>query len=849
MKPSFALNLSLDGISLLHRAGSVWVNVGDVSIDSEDLAAELSMLRKSAANLSPAGITSKLVLPNSQILYASLEDPGEDDAKRHAAIQKALDGTTPYTLDEITYDWRIKDGQILVAAVANETLEEAEAFASEHRFNPVSFVAVPENGDFPGEPFFGQAKATAELLPEGETVERDCAQPDAPGPADLNIDDTVPDEPDGQGALGDAPGDAPQPSEPSPSDSLPPAQTATQFVSRRDASAPQPPAPRISQSISQTPARIDLGTGAAALGGVSRKVETTHVPITAPFVGDQDDTPPPKKAPKAKKSSAPKGMLPEPPPMPLQRTPIAPLEPTEVRASESISSNDGTNHAAPTAEHPQEAEALTVFGARKADGAAQRRGPKYLGLILTGILLVCLAVIFVVSGWMSDDEAGAQSEQGAAQTGAAAPLPTDDRQVAAEQPPEPAPEIAPPPALPSQGTAAVPDAATLARQQGDVELDPTLDPAAAAPGTRGEAQNTPADVVADTMVAREPRLSAQTSASTELAIVPTLDSLDDVFIAAIDPRISDGDAVALPLQRGADGPPAQPSTPASPTAKYDLDENGLVRATRQGAPTPQGAIVFLGRPDRVPAPRPDAAIAARAQDIQESDALAAGEAVAETEPSVQPSDLIERQDTSATGGNAMAELAQILPQPRPADLAERAAQIAAKRAAAEASAQAAAAAAQAASAASLAAEEPPQTAQPIRITSGLAAARPTARPQNFAAIVERARANSQATGATSGTGNSRALLAAATPRAPSIPTAASVARQATSRNAINLNRLNLIGVYGSNQERRALVRLPSGKYEKVKVGDRLDGGRVRAIGKDDLTYTKNGRNMTLEIKG
>ena len=43
-----------------------------------------------------------------------------------------------------------------VAAIAIETLEEAQGFAAEHAFNPVSFVAVPSSdAGFLGEPWFG----------------------------------------------------------------------------------------------------------------------------------------------------------------------------------------------------------------------------------------------------------------------------------------------------------------------------------------------------------------------------------------------------------------------------------------------------------------------------------------------------------------------------------------------------------------------------------------------------------------------------------------------------------------------------------------------------------------------
>jgi len=83
--------------------------------------------------------------------------------------------------------------------------------------------------------------------------------------------------------------------------------------------------------------------------------------------------------------------------------------------------------------------------------------------------------------------------------------------------------------------------------------------------------------------------------------------------------------------------------------------------------------------------------------------------------------------------------------------------------------------------------------------------------------------------------------------APKIPSTASVARQATIDNAINLRRLNLIGVYGTPANRRALVRLPSGRYKKLKVGDRLDGGKVIAISDSELRYQKKGRNVTLAM--
>ena len=74
-----------------------------------------------------------------------------------------------------------------------------------------------------------------------------------------------------------------------------------------------------------------------------------------------------------------------------------------------------------------------------------------------------------------------------------------------------------------------------------------------------------------------------------------------------------------------------------------------------------------------------------------------------------------------------------------------------------------------------------------------------------------------------------------------------MARAATQSNAIHLREINLIGIYGRPTDRRALVRMSNGRYVKVKVGDRLDRGRVTAIGESELSYQKRGRNIVLRM--
>jgi len=125
--------------------------------------------------------------------------------------------------------------------------------------------------------------------------------------------------------------------------------------------------------------------------------------------------------------------------------------------------------------------------------------------------------------------------------------------------------------------------------------------------------------------------------------------------------------------------------------------------------------------------------------------------------------------------------------------------------------------------------------------SDLAVARspkPSGRPADIDQIVKAAMA--------------RAATAPPAPAAPvtttpAIPTSANVANQATTPNALNLREINLLGISGPSNARRALVRMENGRYITVKVGDRLDGGRVTSITSDGLTYQKGSRNYTLQL--
>ncbi|HHC30247.1 MAG TPA: hypothetical protein ENK80_06800, partial [Rhodobacterales bacterium] len=215
MKPNFALDLSHDGINLLHRSKGGWHLVGSVALDDPDVGGRLEELHRSAAMLESSGITTKIIIPDSQILYTTVDAPGPDDIAREVQIRTALDGLTPYPVGELVFDRRAQGDKARVAVLARETMDEAEGFAAQYMFTPVSFVARPGRGVFSGEPFFGRSRASAKILPPGERIEPDATPvPHNPGAATLPESAGVlpPDAPEAEPPLAEnAPGAVPEP--------------------------------------------------------------------------------------------------------------------------------------------------------------------------------------------------------------------------------------------------------------------------------------------------------------------------------------------------------------------------------------------------------------------------------------------------------------------------------------------------------------------------------------------------------------------------------------------------------------------------------------------------------------
>jgi hypothetical protein len=303
----------------------------------------------------------------------------------------------------------------------------------------------------------------------------------------------------------------------------------------------------------------------------------------------------------------------------------------------------------------------------------------------------------------------------------------------------------------------------------------------------------------------------------------SFDLLDRVYTAAIDPEVNVLDAVALP-EPGVNPAETLARFPPPPAfgAEFDVTENGLIAATPEGVLTPEGAFVILGVPPQAAVQRPRE-IAEAAPPVTDTDAAV----LTALRPTERPGNLSETRERQVLGGLTQSELGERRPATRPASPQEAAAEASLFAGAAGADPDAVDAAVEQA----LAGTE-------------LAVARslmPRTRPTNIAQIVASAdRTPTQAP---------TAVAASAIAPGPSIPSNADVSRAATERNAIRLRNVNLIGVSGTSTSRRALVRLSSGRFVRVSVGDRLDGGRVAAIGETTLQYVRSGRTVTLEIPG
>lgn len=938
MKPSFALNITDSAIGLLHRTARGWLQVGETQFDTADLAEALGYLRGSALGLSPGGLTTKLVLPNSQIKYLELDAPGPDDADRRTQIRAALVGRTPYNVEDLVFDWSATGTKVQVAVIARETLDEAEAFATEHRFNPVSFVGVPPSGDFKGEPWFGPTKAAATLLEKGEKVDRDT-DPVQVSPRDLpksqpvvaktagetsGVADTSVAKPQDEGekptrAQRRAAASAQQAREAEPP-SLPVEAQAT-------VAAPAPTAEAIVKAFPEMAGDVPAGpeiTSDAPIDTIDTQAfpevalpsaTISDVALNAPLSIDDDLPPAPSPASMAAFASRRGPDLPVAKPLgssmangkaadagadlsdtagvksvppPLSRPKVggdvppnvAPLRATEATLSPDMETAKAAVQRPSTAfvtapsipgsrkrkPLPQGTNAAGVPDPRKSltkpggtfASDKQRGKPRFLGLILTALLLLFLALIAAWSSFFMASSVAPESGPAVV----SAPQPEEQADIATADTPAIDDEMLADSQDPAELAAINPGSdAAVADVDASTDLTANVFPEAELP-----------------VAAPAPGISATTDSPNS---APLNEAQDEIFLATIDAPPLALDPLALPAPLAAtDALPLPQLEPPPFGTVYQFDADGRIRATPEGIITPEGVRLVAGKPPVLPPTRPVALAVAPppvATDLPAADAVAApatagaiaaaipaaiaaaapfpsDPALADARPKARPAGIAPQGAAQAGDGAALStsgatRFASLRPLARPGKIL----------AAGEAARQSTAAASLTAQAEQAAAIEAAVQVsfQPDPNASRLAVAvsrRPAPRPQDMSRAVEAAVAAAvRAPEPQSDQGQSDQAQAEADAEpetasaAPAIPTRASVAKQATYVNAINLSKINLIGVYGSKSNPYALIRQANGRYKKVKVGDSIDGGKVAAIGASEVRYQKSGRMISLKM--
>lgn len=74
-----------------------------------------------------------------------------------------------------------------------------------------------------------------------------------------------------------------------------------------------------------------------------------------------------------------------------------------------------------------------------------------------------------------------------------------------------------------------------------------------------------------------------------------------------------------------------------------------------------------------------------------------------------------------------------------------------------------------------------------------------------------------------------------------------VAQHATEIGAIPLNKRTLIGIVGTAENKRVLVRFPGGKIDTLTVGDKLKPGKITAISDDAVMIGTSAGSQKLTL--
>lgn len=910
MISNFALLLSQEGIKLAHRTPDGWAELGQVNLLDDQLAEKLQALREKGEALAVKEFSTKIVLPNDQIKYLTL--PSVDDDDREATIKDALEKTTPYLLDELVYDWEDGEDGMNVAAVSRDTLSEAESFVVQYGFNPINFVAAPDDALFSVEPFFGTCANVAADVDVSDNIEAEVdkviltisdeapmaeAVDDLPTDIDEGSTEEPSPKPEDTAADIEATEETDDPSDEDDEKSsgftiaplvayrdddmshvkFPSMKPTTETSILRGMEPAIKPAPRIGMNAEEDKDVLDRSFPSWAGSATNEDTSADDAVDTAKIgwlssksvTADEDTIQPPSWMTTDDEATSD----PEPEPEYEEDQEAAAWVPATEAAAIKQPLYD---------EVETEAERLEIFGNR---GDQKERSAIWSPMRISVIALILILLIaasyfgFRYISSPSDPQIAAPIE---AEETADTPA-TVEAEVEAGAEPESDPEQAPveivedapqqdvveeilEPTIeattaldlatetPSstdedvtiagsddltahQGVEAPPETLELpedeiALETGDLAAPPAQEPVAQdqilteAPTAAEMAPERPASdtetetetteqAVADTAEeqvqpsdllegsasdwsnlsaeARDARYAATGiwPLAPQSPAAPVSESVGALLQPVSDPVVFATDAFAITAEAEMLSDKALTAVPNPPAAgtRFERDDRGLVLATPEGALTPDGITVYEGIPPVLPplAPRPDPVAQQQAQRSELEGKI----------PQLRPELAVPAEVEEAAAAETAGATVNRLPPLRPAAIAALAA-------------------------------EPEAPVNPLALNQ---TPMPRLRPTNIGEIIYN---------------TERASIAAQTTTAVA-PSNATVGTRATEEDAISLRGVNLIGIYGEAGDRRALVRLQSGRYTKIEVGDRLNGGRVTAIDKDRVLYNRNGQTVVLRM--
>ncbi len=854
MKPNFALDLSLESIRLLHRTEIGWMCVGDVSLDDPELGDRLAVLRRTASGLEISGVTTKLVIPNSQVLYIELHAPGPSAEDRIAQIRRCLEGKTPYRVTDLVFDW-CGDGQsVQVAVVYRQSLREAEALAVQHGFNPLSFVAVPEPNSFDGEPFFGPTKHSESLLKHGDTVERDGERMALIGSGNL-LDSFAKTLERSNGI--DPRAESFTPSPESSTRHRQPVKENEPFGSSAyvDTGQFQHHAV-VSRQVSVS------GGGTAPVIATDSEVHLGN-PVNSKLVAGPEETP----------------------------DPSGQVEPSEVKHGRSSGRSRRNPHSIQSSHREEPVPASTTASLQDdhLENGSPNSDSRYWikkAVILLNILVLIIAICLGLERWLSSKQIEASSSRYWPYEGSQATIDinlkpiqleeenlrsrgledfinrpvrsttgiSDSKVLTADlqhtpsgpdQDRSPAPVFAsltgltkdailrndppetvrnPPPNLSENE---ISDLDTGNWQPDPVQPDGTVDhnrmerihaalvdriapPLFEAEKPRRELTEERNDLT-ETVRTTPPNLN-----QSEISDLGTgFSQLDPVQPAGTTGHSRMG-KVHVALADRVDLPHHKPEMPGGELRGGDLKLSLVPKPEITG---PSGAS-WPTAVNTVHVESRDRHLTAA---VQPEGTAQVSSATASESPSVSPvavsSEILPKTRADTRSATAPDDGDQ-LQSPDPGTVAGLVARPPALR---------------------------PEIPEDVSKLAVKVSPRPIARPEDRPRVIQTDR-NPSAGGRSEPATLNGERRTASQRNARTAATGITVAGLATESDAIRLRRINLIGTFGSSTDRYALVRLRSGRFvQGLKVGDRLDGGRVTAIGDDDLLYVKNGRSIRLQL--